>query len=153
MKCVSRGIGFSENSTAKKLAIAAALNLTLVAGLALLPTVAHAQDQDSSDTRQQKLTPEQVVNALATKLNLTDDQKAQITPIVAERQQELRELASDTSMKRRKKRREMKSVFSDSDKKIEALLNDQQKQQYQQIEQQMREQAKERMQQNRDSSN
>ena len=47
---------------------------------------------------------------------------------------------------------EMKSVLDDSDKKINAVLNDQQKEQYAQIEQQMREQIRERMQEKKAAS-
>lgn len=154
MKCTSQGNSVFVKFAGTKV-ILAALAMILIAGFALLPPAARAQDDDSSgaaDASQQKLTPEQVVNGLAAKLNLSDDQKAQITPIVADRQQKLRDLAADTSMRPFKKKREMKSILADSDKKIEAVLDDQQKQQYQQIEQQMREQMKQRMQ-NRDSSN
>jgi hypothetical protein len=48
--------------------------------------------------------------------------------------------------------RKAKKIVEDSDKKIEPLLNDQQKQQYAQIEQQMRQQARARMQ-NRGAGN
>jgi len=146
MKQISQGNWFLAKFAARKV-ILAALTVTLIAGFAILPRAARAQDDDSTaDTTTQKLTPEQVVNGLATKLNLSDDQKTQITPIIADRQQKLRELAADTSMRPFKKKREMKSVFSDSDKKIEAVLDDSQKQQYKQIEQQMRQQMKDRAQ-------
>jgi len=96
-------------------------------------------------------TPEQVVNTLAAKLNLTDDQKAKIQPVIADRQQKLAALKSDSSMRPMQKKRKLKSIFEDSDKKIKAVLNDEQKKQYTELEQQMREQMKERMQ-NRGSS-
>jgi len=151
MNFASQEIPNSAKSTTKRFGTIA-LILALFTGLALATPSARAQDQDSSDTSEQRLTPEAVVNGLATKLNLSDDQKTQITPIIADRQQKLRDLASDTSMRPLKKKREMKSILSDSDKKIEAVLNDDQRQQYKQTEEQMREQAKDRMQ-NRNSSN
>lgn len=94
----------------------------------------------------QQRTPDEVVNTLATKLNLTDDQKQQIKPIIADRQQKLAALRSDTSMRPMKKLKKVRGIFHDSDQKIEAVLNDQQKQQYIQIEQQMKDQIRQRAQ-------
>ena len=91
-------------------------------------------------------TPDQVVDMLAAKLNLSDDQKTQIKPIIADRQQKIAALRGDSSMRPMKKKRQLKNIFEDSDKKIKALLDDQQKKLYAELEQQMRDQARERMQ-------
>jgi hypothetical protein len=48
--------------------------------------------------------------------------------------------------------RKMKAIFEESDKKIMAVLNDDQKQKYKEIEQQMRERGRQRKQ-SRDSNN
>ena len=53
---------------------------------------------------------------------------------------------SSGQMPRCKRSAKLKSVFLDSDKKIKALLNDEQKKQYAQVEQEMRDQIRERMQ-------
>ena len=118
--------------------------LALICGLALFacaPRPAHAlQDSataDSQPTARQWPSPEQVVAKLDSQLSLTDDQKAKITPIIAGRQQELKDLAA-SSGRRRKKARKAKSILDDSDQKIQAVLNDQQRQQYAQIKDQMR---------------
>lgn len=121
-----------------------AIGILLTSGPVVLS--AAAQDQTSTSSTFQMRTPDEVVNTLATKLNLTDDQKSQIKPIIADRQQQLAALKADTSMRPRKKLRKLKGIFNDSSKKIEAVLNDQQKQQYAQLEQQMREQVRERIQ-------
>jgi hypothetical protein len=89
--------------------------------------------------------PDQVVEMLGSKLSLTDDQKAQIKPVIADRQQKLAALKADTSLRRGQRLRQMKGVLDDSDTRIKAVLNDQQRQQYAQIEQQMKEQYRERM--------
>jgi periplasmic protein CpxP/Spy len=89
--------------------------------------------------------PDQVVSMLAAKLALTDAQQSQIKPIIVDRQQKIAALKADTSLRRGKRLREMKSVLDASDTRINAVLNDQQKQQYAQLEQQMREQFRERM--------
>jgi protein CpxP len=123
-----------------------ALNLAVFCSLAVLPSSSRAQDQGPSATVQQPPSPDEMAELLAKKLNLSDDQKAQISPIIAERQQSLRGLRADTSMRPRQKRRKVKSIFEDSDKKINAMLNEDQRKEYAELEQQMRAQMKERMQ-------
>ena len=51
-------------------------------------------------------------------------------PVIADRQQKLLAVKGDTSMRPLVKMRRMKEIFEDSDKKINAIPNDQQKQQY-----------------------
>lgn len=97
-------------------------------------------------------TPDEVVARLDSKLSLSADQKTKIKPIIADRQQKLKALAADQSMRRLKKEREMKSIFNESDARIKALLTDEQKQKYTEIEEQMREQVKERRQQQKDNT-
>jgi hypothetical protein len=126
----------------------------LLALIASAPIAVHAQDPGSGQqqTRSGWPAPEEVVSRLDSKLSLTDDQKAQITPIVADRQEKLKALAADTSMRRWKKARKMKAVFQESDKKIKALLTEDQKQKYTQMEQEMRDQARQRMQERKNGS-
>jgi hypothetical protein len=129
----------------KKLLFSMLCSLAL---LAIVPQAALAAQEPATGQDQAGRTwptPDQVVSRLSTKLGLTDDQKAKITPIIADRQEKLRALA-DSSMRRRKKARKMKSVFEDSDKKIKAVLNDDQRQKYTEMEQEMRDQARQRMQ-------
>jgi len=118
----------------------------------VVPFSADAQEQESPTVTKKLPSPDEMVDVLGSKLNLSDDQKAQIKPIIEERRQKLQALRSDTSMRPFPKKRKMKSIFDESDKKIKAVLNDEQKKQYAQIEQQMREEIKERVQ-NRDSAN
>ena len=92
-------------------------------------------------------TPEKAVARMSAKLNLTDDQKSKITPIIADRQEKMRALAADTSGRKMRKARKAKSIMSDSDKKIEAVLTSDQKKTYEQMKQEMREQMKARRQQ------
>lgn len=118
-----------------------------VAALGLLVSVPQPARafQDDSETQARKLpTPEEVVEKLDSKLSLSDDQKAKITPIIAERQQRMRAAAANQSGRRFKKAREMKSIYKDSDEKIKAVLTDEQKKKYDELEKQMREEMKER---------
>jgi len=63
-------------------------------------------------------------------LNLTSDQAAQIKPILVNRQQQMMTLHQDQSMSQEDKMAKMKSLREDSNTKIEAILNDTQKQQF-----------------------
>lgn len=129
----------------KQIRIALVMGVLLTAGCVIVPAI--AQEQNSSPAASmQPPSPDEVVDMLAARLNLSDDQKSQIKPIIADRRQQLMALRSDTSSRPLQKLRKMKSIFADSDKKIEADLNDQQKQQYIQMEQQMRERMRARMQ-------
>ncbi|MBN9614793.1 MAG: hypothetical protein J0G35_04400 [Acidobacteriales bacterium] len=92
-------------------------------------------------------TPEEAVNRMSSKLNLTDDQKAKITPIIADRQTQMRALMADTSGRRLRKARKAKSIMSDSDKKIQAVLTSDQRKTYAQMKEQRKEQLQERRQQ------
>ncbi|HEX6820852.1 MAG TPA: hypothetical protein VF123_02255 [Candidatus Sulfotelmatobacter sp.] len=123
--------------------------ICLCAVFASAPQAARAQDdaQQNANARHRP-SPEEVVSRLNQKLTLSDDQKAKITPIIAERQEKMKALAA-SSGRRRAKAREMRSIISDSDKKIEAVLTDEQKKAYRQMEQQRREQARERREQRR----
>ena len=125
--------------------------LCLLAFFASLPQLARAQDADSGPHTRNWPTPEEVVAKMDSQLSLSDDQKAKITPIIAERQEKLKALV-DSSGRRRKKGREARSIISDSDKKIEALLNDDQRKKYEEMEQQRREEARERHAQRRSGS-
>ncbi len=121
--------------------------LVLIAGIAFLVAPARAQDQDTTSqaSTTQPRSPEKTVELLASKLNLTDDQKAQITPIIAERQQKLRELQGESG-RRMKKARKAKGILENSEKKINAVLTDEQKKKYAELKQELREERKERRQ-------
>ena len=97
-------------------------------------------------------TPEETVARMSSKLSLTDDQKAKITPIIADRQTQMRALMADTSGRRLQKARKAKSIMSGSDKKIEAVLTSDQKKTYAQMKEQTKEQLQERRQQNTGSN-
>jgi hypothetical protein len=90
--------------------------------------------------------PDEAVARLSSKLNLSDDQKSKITPIIANRQAQMQALMSDSSGRRLQKARKAKSIMSDSDKKIEALLTSDQKKTYEQMKEERREQMQSRMQ-------
>lgn len=129
----------------KKLFITVIVNGALAIGLAAASIPARAQDQDTQQAGARQMpSPDDVIQRLGQKLNLSDDQKAQIKPIIADRQQKMQALRSDTSLRRGQKGRQMKSVMEDSDKKINAILTPDQQKQYAELKQQMKERRQER---------
>lgn len=132
----------------KKVFLSAMVAFALCAGTTM---ILHAQDTPAPQEQtgaHHWPTPEEVVARMDAKLSLTDDQKAKITPIITERQEKMKELA-DSSGRRRKKGREMKSIMADSDAKINAVLNADQKKKYAEMEADAREHARERRQERR----
>ena len=133
----------------KKVLVTMIVNGALAMGLAAASIPARAQDQEAQSQAsgvRQIPSPDDVVQRLGEKLSLSDDQKAQIKPIIAERQQKMEALRSDSSLRRGQKGRKMKSIMEDSDKKIDAILTPEQQKQYAELKQQMKEQMKERRQ-------
>ena len=126
-----------------------ARKVTLVLG-ALLATgamFASAQAADTAapatqDTQTQTATtnaprrgmnPEREAKRLGKRLNLSQDQVSQIEPILADRAQQMQALRADSSLAPADRRAKAKGIMDDSNSKIEAVLNDQQKQQYEQM--------------------
>jgi hypothetical protein len=73
------------------------------------------------------------MRGLAQMLNLSQDQVAQIKPILAEQREQIQAIRADTSLSPEDRQTRLKSVRQDARGKIEALLNDSQKQQYEQM--------------------
>jgi protein CpxP len=128
------------------LSIAAAGLLTL--GVALYGSQAKAQgDQPQGQPQGQAqgghmghgpMTPERQLQRLSEALNLTDDQKQQIKPILEDRQKQMEQLHADSSVSDDDKRAKMHTMMEDSNTKIRAALNDDQKQKFDKMQERMR---------------
>ncbi len=70
---------------------------------------------------------------LSKRLGLSDDQVAQIKPILADRFQQMQTLRADTSINEQDRHAKVRALMQDSNTKIEAVLNDTQKQQFEKI--------------------
>jgi protein CpxP len=82
--------------------------------------------------------PQHQAKRMAKQLGLSSDQKAQIEPILADRDQQVQSLRGNTSLSPQDRKAQLHGVMQDSDRKIEAVLNDAQKQQYEQLKQERR---------------
>ena len=89
------------------------------------PQAAPAQPGGSHRT----FDPGQQAMHLAKRLSLSDDQVAQIKPILADRFQQMQNLRADTSLTEQDRHAKVRAIIEDSNSKIESVLNDTQKQQ------------------------
>lgn len=126
----------------KKISFVFALSAAMVVLSMGVSISMSAQENGASRNERKTPSPDEVVDMLAGKLDLSDAQKAQIKPIIEERRQKLQSVASDNSLRRMQKGRKMKGIFKDSDKKINAVLNEEQQKKYAELEKQLREQVK-----------
>ncbi len=112
-------------------------SLVLTGVLAIAGSAAFAQ----SDTPAQQPAPmapggrhgmsvDEQLARMTKELNLTPDQATQIKPILTDRMQQMEALHQDQSTSQTDKMAKMKSIRDDSNTKIEAVLNDTQKQQF-----------------------
>ncbi len=70
----------------------------------------------------------EVVNVLAKRLSLTEDQKSKILPIIVERRRKIQEVWTSSTLFVRQKQVQVRGINEDSDRRINALLTgDQQK--------------------------
>jgi protein CpxP len=132
-----------------KLKIATTIAIMALAMPVFVPASA-LQTQETTENRPKSQSPDQVVQMYNSKLNLTEDQKQRIRPIVVERQRRMLELRIDTSVKGREKMMKMKSVMENSDSRINAVLNPDQRQKYSELEAERKEKMKERMEEKHD---
>jgi len=72
-------------------------------------------------------------------LNLSESQRAQIRPIVEDHNKQMRQVWDDTSLTPQDRRARMRDINQDYRGKVESILNDQQKQQFEQMLQRQRE--------------
>jgi periplasmic protein CpxP/Spy len=79
--------------------------------------------------------PRHQAKKMAKELGLSPDQVSKIEPILADRDQQVQSLRSDTTLAPSDRKAKMRGIHQDSDSRIEAILNDTQKQQYEQIKQ------------------
>ena len=120
--------------------------LALSSALALGATsVLYAQDTGAPAPQEQqqgpmahgrhRMDPDRQLQHMTKTLNLTSDQQTQIRPILVDRQQKMEALFQDQSLSREDRHSKMQAIQQDSKNRIEAVLNDQQKQTFESMHQ------------------
>jgi Spy/CpxP family protein refolding chaperone len=77
----------------------------------------------------------EVLNALAKRLSLTEEQKSKILPIIIERRQKIQEVHTSSTLFLRQKMGQVRGINEDSDRRINALLTADQQKAYAALEQ------------------
>lgn len=96
------------------------------------------QQQGAPGYGHRGMDPARQLDRLTRRLNLSDDQRAQIKPILEERQQKMMAVIQNQSLTQGEARQQMRAIHLDTHSRIMALLNNQQKQQFAQMEQNRR---------------
>jgi len=89
--------------------------------------------------------PDRQLAHMTRALNLSADQQAQIKPILTERQQKMQALWQDQSLAREDRHSKAQAIQQDTRTRLEAALNDQQKQKFEEMQAKMQERRRERM--------
>jgi periplasmic protein CpxP/Spy len=104
----------------------------------------YAQDTTSQPQQQGQwghgrgMDPSRQLEHLTKALSLTADQQTQIKPILVDRDQKMQALFQNQSLSREDRHTQMQAIHQDSETKINAVLNDDQKQKYQAMQEHMR---------------
>ena len=101
-------------------------------------TTTSPEGQGSYQGHRHAPNPHRQAKMMAKRLGLSEDQQKSLEPILADRMQQMESARADTSLAPQDRRAKMKGINQDSDARIEAVLNDTQKQQYEQMKQERR---------------
>ena len=119
------------------------LALTALLTLGMAGSAAIAQDQSAPPPQQggqwghRGMDPDAQLKHMTKALDLTADQQTQIKPILESQAQQMQALRQDQSLAGEDRMTKMKSIHEDSRTKIEAVLNDTQKQKYEAMQSEM----------------
>jgi Spy/CpxP family protein refolding chaperone len=91
-----------------------------------------------------QMSPDERLAQMTKRYNLSADQQTQIKPILADSQQQMMALRSDSSLSREDRMTKMMSIREDSNTKISAILNDSQKQKFTEDQQKMQQRMQQR---------
>ncbi len=79
------------------------------------------------------MSPDEELTHLTKALSLSSDQQTQIKPILQDRHDQLMQMHQDASLSREARQSKMKSLDDESNTKLEAALNEQQKTKYEKM--------------------
>jgi Spy/CpxP family protein refolding chaperone len=114
------------------------------AGVTFAQTSPQAPTPDKhAEMHQKRASAEQHLQNLTEKLNLTDDQKAKLKPIVEDQMQQMKAVREDSSLSEDQKRAKMKSIHESLHDQINAVLTPEQQAKFKQMQHDQMEKHKE----------
>lgn len=118
-------------------ALTGLLTLGMAGSAALAQDSAPPQGQNMHEHR--GMDPDEQLKHMTKQLDLSADQQSQIKPILESQHQQMQALWQDQSASREDRHAKMQSIHQDTSSKIEAVLNDTQKQKYEAMQSRMAE--------------
>jgi periplasmic protein CpxP/Spy len=128
------------------------LALTAMAALSVVTPMVTAQTQDSAENKsqqdtaqssaQQQENAESKLQQISQQLNLSEEQKTKLKPILQDEVDQLKALKSDTSASSQDKLQKAKEIRASHKQQIDAILTPEQKQKWQQMKEQAVDQMK-----------
>ena len=109
--------------------------LILMAGSVAFAGETAAQEPVPSETAPVGRSANDVVNDLAERLSLTEEQKSKILPIIVERRKKIQDVWTTSTLFVRQKQVQVRGINKDSDRRINALLTGDQQKAYAALEQ------------------
>ncbi len=109
------------------------------------PATSGPQQGQWGHGQQHMMNPDRQLAHLTKTLNLSADQQSQIKPLLVDRQQKMQALWQDQSLSREDRLSKAQAIRQDARTKLEATLNDQQKQQFEALQAKMQERRQQRM--------
>jgi periplasmic protein CpxP/Spy len=104
-------------------------------------TSAPPPKQGPSGGRHGMLDPDEQLARMTTRYSLTAEQQDQVKPILVSQQHQIQGLRDDTALSRDDRMAKVQTIRSDSNAKIKAVLNDDQKKQFEQDQLRMQQQG------------
>jgi periplasmic protein CpxP/Spy len=133
---------------------ASLLGLFLCAGLAMAQDSGQSQNDNAPaaqsappPAQRRPPNPARQARRLGRQLGLSAGQVGQVEPMLADRRQQLENVRTDSTLTPQQRRAQARGIMQDSNSKIEAVMNDSQKQRYEQMQQSRRGARRQRMQQ------
>lgn len=127
-----------------------ALSAVFSAGLAMAAPQDAAPPPDAMPmnhgSRPMMMDPDQQLQTMTKRLNLSGDQATQIRPLLVDRMAQVKALQADSSLAPRDRFAKMRSISQETNSKISAILTDDQRAKFEAMEQHRRDAMRERMQ-------
>ena len=95
-------------------------------------TSAPPPKQGPSGSHHGMMDPDEQLARMTTRYSLTTEQQDQVKPILVSQQHQVQGLRQDTTLSREDRMAKMQTIRTDSNAKIKAVLNDDQKKQFEQ---------------------
>lgn len=111
-----------------------ALAVLIASSAAFAADVASEEPVSPADSVAINRSAEAAVKMLTKRLSLTADQQAKILPIIVERRRKVREVWNSSEQLARQKQVQLRGIYLESDKRINALLTGEQQKAYAKLE-------------------